>query len=124
MATEEAEVPEGFTKAEAPNQNSDDDYDTEWVERPMQGELLQGNLLAVKPDRGEYDTTIIEMRLTEPYGSHDADDLVCFWSTQGIDDALDENNIRRGDEIALTCDETFDVDGDERRNYAVYTKED
>jgi hypothetical protein len=123
MAIEKAEVPEGFTKAESPDQNNDDEDDTECVERPLEGELLQGNLLAVKPDRGEYDTTIIELRLTEPYGAHAEDELVCFWSTSGIDGALDENDVRRGDEIAITCEDTFEIDGDERRNYAVYTQD-
>lgn len=42
MATEQAEVPEGFTKAEAPSQNQNDDYDTEWVDRPSVDDMLQG----------------------------------------------------------------------------------
>lgn len=123
MATEQAEVPEGFTKAEAPTQNSNDDYDTEWVDRPSVGDMLQGMLLNVKPDCGEYDTTVIEARLTQPYHDHDEGDLVCFWSTNGIDSALEENDVSRGEEIAVVCDGTFEVDGEERREFAVYTRD-
>jgi hypothetical protein len=124
MATETPEAPQGFKKADAPDTDNDTDFDTEWVDRPEPSELLQGNLLAIKEDRGQYDTTVLELRLTEPYGDHEPDDLVCLWSTNGIDAALDENDVRRGDEIALLVDETWETDdGESRRNYAVYTED-
>ncbi|MFC7230321.1 hypothetical protein ACFQMM_01115 [Saliphagus sp. GCM10025308] len=122
MATEPAEVPEGFTKVTAPQQN-DDDFDTEWVDRPALGELVQGTLLNLKPDCGDHDTTVIEMRLSEPYGEFEDGALVCFWSTNGIDAALEENDISRGEEIAVVCDDTFEIDGESRRGYSVYTRE-
>ena len=121
MATENATPPEGFTKAESP-QNSND-YDTEFVDRPDVGDLLQGVLLAIKPERGQYETTLLEIRLTQPYGDCDEDELVAVWSTTGIDDALEENDVNRGDEIALAVEDTFESDGDTRRNYAVYVKD-
>ena len=123
MATEKAEVPEDFTKAEAPEVEQDDDFDTEWTDRPEMGEMLRGDLLARKPDRGEHDTTILELRLTDDYRDFSEGELVCIWSTNGIDGALDENDILRGDEIALVVDETFEIDGETRRNYAVYTED-
>ncbi|WP_252699475.1 hypothetical protein [Natronosalvus vescus] len=122
MATEQAEVPEGFTKAEAPQQNTDD-YDTEFVDRPELGEMIQGTLLNVKPDCGEFDTTILELRLSEPYHDQDEGALVCFWSTNGIDSALEENEVSRGEEIAVVCDDTFEIDGENRRGFSVYTRD-
>lgn len=121
MATKQAEVPEGFTKAEAPSTNTE--YDTEFVERPQPGELIQGILLDTKPERGDYDTTIIEVRLTQPYRDFGEDDLVCFWSTNGIDAAIEENDIARGEEIAVVCPGTFEIDGEERREFDVYTRD-
>ena len=121
MATDQANPPEGFTKAEAPDQT--DDYDTEWIDRPALGDLIQGILLARKEDRGEYDTTVLELRLTEPCGDVDADECVAMWSTEGIDVQLDQEGVERGEEIAITCDDTYQRDGQERRNYAVYTRE-
>ncbi|ARS89641.1 hypothetical protein [Natrarchaeobaculum aegyptiacum] len=122
MATEEAQPPEGFTKATAPSTNSDD-YDTEWVERPEVGEIVQGTLLDMKPECGDYDTTILELRLSAPYGDHDEGDLVCFWSTNGIDAALEENDVARGEEIAVACEGTFEIDGEDRREFALYTRD-
>lgn len=77
MATEESGPPEGFTAVEQPTTN--DDYDTEWVDRPEVSETLVGTLLARKPDRGEYDSTILELRLSEDYQDQEADDLVSLW---------------------------------------------
>lgn len=123
MATEPTEVPEGFTKAAAPTTNNDDDFDTEWVDRPAQGDMLQGTLLNLKPDCGQFDTTVIELRLTQPHGDFDAGALVCFWSTNGIDAALEENDVSRGEEIAVVADETFEIDGEQRQGYSVYTRD-
>ncbi|WP_181687323.1 hypothetical protein [Halorhabdus salina] len=123
MATEEAEPPEGFTTVEQPGNNDSDDYDTDWIDRPEVGDLVQGNLLAIKPDRGEYDSTVLEIKLTQPYGDHDEGDLVAMWSTQGIDAALDEAGSPRGEELAVWCDETYDLDGDEVRNFELAVKE-
>jgi len=46
--------------------------------------------------------------------------LVAMWSTNGIDDTLDENDVERGDEIAIAVDDTFESDSETRRSYAVY----
>jgi len=127
MATEPAGAPEGFTKAEAPSSNRED-YDTEWIDRPQVGEMVQGTLLDSKPNRGQYDTTVLELRLSDPYGSeHEADDLVAMWSTSGIDDQL-EASADRGDEVAIVCDEVFEYEDDdgetqEGREYTVYVSD-
>ena len=123
MATEKAEPPEGFTKADAPSQNNGDDYDTDWIDRPEVGDMVQGTLLARNLDRGEYDTDVLEIKLTQPYGDFDTGDLVAMWATSGIEDALDGNDVGRGDEIAVTAESTFESDdGQERRNYALYVQ--
>ena len=121
MATEEAGPPEGFTKAESSN---NENYDTEWADRPELGEVLQGTLLAMKPDRGKYDSTVLEIRLAAPYRDHDEDDLVSVWSTAGIDSLIEQNDVTRGEEFAIGCQETYEGDdGETRRNYEVYVQE-
>jgi hypothetical protein len=117
MATDAPEAPEGFTEVEQPE--TDDDYDTEWVDRPEVSETLTGTLLARKPDRGEYDSTVLELRLLDDYQDADEDDLVAVWSTNGIDQMLNENDVSRGDDIALYVGETFENEGEHRRSYAL-----
>lgn len=122
MSTDTPETPEGFTKVAAPTQQSD--YDTEWQDRPAFGEIVQGTLLAINPDCGDYDTTVLEIRLTEPTSDHDEGTLVSMWSTAGIDSALEENDVSRGSEIAVMGEDTFETDdGEERVSYAVYVAE-
>ena len=120
MSTETQGPPDGLKEAASPA--SDDDYDTEWVDRPQPGEVLHATLLAIKHDRGEHDSEVIEARLEDAYGEHEEDDLVCFWSTGGITATLEneENGVRRGDEFAIECTGTSDLDGDDVRNYKVY----
>jgi len=126
MATEPAEAPEGFTKADAPSSNREDD--TEWIDRPQVGEMVQGMILDLEPNCGNYDTTVLELRLMDPYGSeHEAGDVVAMWSTSGIDDQL-EASADRGDEIAIVCDEVFEYEDDEGetqqgREYTVYVSD-
>lgn len=125
MATEKAEPPEGFTKAEAPNQNDSNDYDTEWIDRPEVGDMVQGTMLARNPDRGEYETDVLEIKLSQPYGEFGDGDLVAMWATSGIEDQLDATDVTRGDEIAITAESTFETDnGQERRNYSLYVQGD
>ncbi len=69
--------------------NKSDDYDTDWINHLALGDLVQGIPPARKEDRGEYDTTVLELRLTEPYGEVDADERVATWSTDGINAELD-----------------------------------
>lgn len=123
MATEQAEVPEGFQRADAPDTEQDDDFDTEWCDKPGLGQILQGTLLAANEDRGEHGTTVLEVKLTQPYADFDEGDLVCFWSSNGIDSALEANGVSRGDELCLTTEDTFEVDGETRNNYSVYVGE-
>jgi len=122
MATESPNPPEGFTKADEPDNNQDDDYDTEWADKPQLGEMIQGTLLAHKPDAGDYDG-LLEVRLSQPYGDFDAGDLIAFWSTSGINATLEANGLKRGQEFAVACDETVEIDGEEKRNYTVYTED-
>ncbi|MFC6973480.1 hypothetical protein ACFQL1_20370 [Halomicroarcula sp. GCM10025709] len=87
--------------------------------------MVQGTLLARNLDRGEYDTDVLEIKLTQPVGEFKTGDLVAMWATAGIEDALDANEVSRGDEIAVTADSTFTADnGDERRRYSLYVSED
>lgn len=127
MATEEFQPPEGMTAAEEPQTNNE--YDTEWVDRPMLNQAIQGTLLARKENRGKHDSTILEVKLSEPYadpneegGDYEAGDLICFWSTQGINTQLEAEEVRRGDEFAVACTETYENEnGDEVRSYTVYS---
>lgn len=122
MSTDTPEIPEGFSKVDAPSQETD--YDTEWQDRPAYGEIVQGTLLATVPDCGDYDTTVLEMRLTEDTNQHDEGSLVSMWSTAGIDATLEENDISRGTEIAVMGEDTFETDdGEERVSYAVFVAE-
>jgi len=119
MATEKAEPPEGFSKVEQPGNNSDD-FDTEWVDRPALGDSIQGTLLAINYDRGEYNSEVLEIRLTEPAQEFDDGDLVSMWSTNGITGAIEEADAR-GEEIAVLCSGTFEGDdGEENRSYEVF----
>ena len=127
MATETPSPPEGFDAAESPDDNSGDDYDTERVDRPELGEALQGELIAKKPNRGQYDSMIIEVRLTEPYKEFDTGDLVHMWCTNGIEKQLtdqgDTDPVPRMSEIYLYVSETFENDdGETVRGYEVTYK--
>lgn len=62
MATDQANPPEGFTKAEAPDQT--DDYDTDWSERPVLSALIQGVSLARR---------ISTLRQSEPFPANLSD---------------------------------------------------
>jgi len=115
MATERAGPPEGFTTVSAPQ--TDNDYDTEEVGRPQVGDLLQGDVLAKKPGKGEYESMVVELKLTQPYGEHEVGDLVHFWCTSGLEDLMDE--IDRGREIAVYVDELDEIDGEEVRLYEI-----
>ncbi len=122
MSTDTPETPEGFTKVAAPTQQSD--YDTEWQDRPEFGEIVQGTLLAINPDCGDYNTTVLEIRLTEPTSDHDEGTLVSMWSTAGIDTTIEENEVSRGSEVAIMGEDTFETDdGEERVSYGVYVAE-
>ena len=121
MASEKATPPEGFKTVDKPESNND--YDTEWVDRPEVSETLVGTLLAVKHDRGEYDSSILEIRLIEDYQGNQKDSLVAVWSTDGINQMLEENDVNRGDDICLYVDSTFESDDETRRSYALATAE-
>lgn len=119
MGTEPVDPPEGFNELDAAQ--PDDDYDTTWVDRPEVGDQIRGMLLAAKPDRGEHNSTVLEMRLTAPYAEEDAETVVAMWSTNGIDDKLEQNDVSRGQEIVIQCDDTFEMDdGRTARNYRVF----
>jgi len=122
MATEKAEAPEGFTTVEQPG-NDSDDFDTEWLDRPALGDSVQGTLLSINYERGEYDSEVLEIRLTEPAQDFEDGDLVAMWSTNGITAALEEADAR-GQEIAIICSDTFDTEDGERRRYNVAVRDD
>jgi len=120
MASETPNLPEGFSKADEPQSNNDgEDFDTEWADRPELGEMVQGTLLAHKPDAGNYDG-LLEVRLSQPFADYTSGDLVAIWSTAGINQQLDHNDVRRGEEFAITVEETND---DGNRIYTLYTED-
>lgn len=115
MATERAGPPEGFKTVPEPEQNSD--YDTERVDRPRDGDVLQGDVLVKKPEKGEHDSMVVELKLTQPYGEFGAGDLVHFWTTNGLEARMED--IDRGTEIAVYVVGHDEIDGDEVRLYEV-----
>lgn len=125
MATESPEAPEGFTQASSPDTGGDQDHDTVQVNRPELGQELRGTLLSKKPDRGDWDNMVIELRLTQPYGDHAEGDLVHCWCTNGIEAALEgtdgTDEVPRGSEVSIQVESTWETDnGDQRRNYSVF----
>lgn len=130
MAADSPEVPEDFTQASTPD-NNDSDRDTALVQRPELGQSLRGMLLAKKPDRGDWDNMVIEVKLTEPYATEGGElgkgELVHMWTTNGIEAALegddDSEEVPRGAEVIIVCDDTWTTDdGEDRRTYSVYHK--
>lgn len=113
---------EGFKQAEAPSGQFDDE-DAEWIDRPRPGESVQGIILDMTPDCGEYGNTVLKFRRTDEH-DQDSGPIVVMWSTNQIDNLLAEPDLGAGDEVIIECTgrEEFDRDGEsvEFHNYEVY----
>lgn len=119
MATEDMPSDDEFTLVDGSDDSSD--YETEWIDVEA-GESVAGEIRAIKPNCGQYDTTVIEL-------ARGLGDLVAMWSNGQIDTALEANEIGEGDVVKIEHTEetrSFTTeDGDEREYdvWNVYVKE-
>lgn len=79
MATENLPSEEEFELVEADSDS--DDYETEWIDVEPGGSVI-GEIRAVKPNCGKFDTTVIEL-------ARGLGDIVAMWSNSQIDRTLD-----------------------------------
>jgi len=108
MATGETPAWEDLDPVETDDEN--DDYDTEWLDLDP-GEIVVGELRAVKPNCGKYDTTVLEI-------ARGIGDVVTMWSNGQIDRVLQQKDLGEGDVVGIKHTEetrTFTTeDGDEQ----------
>ena len=79
MATENLPSEEEFELVEADSDS--DDYETEWIDVEPGGSVI-GEIRAVKPNCGKFDTAVIEL-------ARGLGDIVAMWSNSQIDRTLD-----------------------------------
>jgi len=105
----------GLQKAESPNSEQTPDDDAVWIDRPGEGESVQGILLERTAEAGEFDSPLYKLRRTD---DHDDDEgpVALMWGTQCIDDTLLHNNITPGDEVLFEGVDTYtsEIDGEEQ----------
>lgn len=121
MATQDKS---GFQKAESPNETPDDD--AIWVDRPQEGESLQGILLERTPEAGKYNTPLYKMRRTDDHPD-DEGPVVLMWANATIDNVVEHNDLGPGDELLIEATETYtfeDSTGTEQQgtDFEVYFK--
>jgi len=113
----------GFQKAESPHNEQNSDDDAVWIDRPGDGESVQGILLERTAEAGQYDSPLYKLRRTDD-PDEDEGPVVLMWGTQGIDDTLLHNDITPGDEVLMegTGTYTSEIDGEEQEcvNYEVF----
>jgi len=92
-----------------------DDYDTDWLDLES-GESVVGEIRAIKPNCGQYDTTVIEL-------ARGLGDIVAMWSNGQIDRALESNELGEGDVVGIKHTEetrTFTTDDGDEREFDVW----
>ena len=120
MATNELPSDDEFELIEP--ETDSQDYESEWIDIEP-GEEVVGEIRAIKPNCGQYDTTVIEL-------ARGLGDIVAMWSNGQIDTTLETNEIGEGDVVKIEHTEetrSFTTeDGDEREYdvWNVYTKGD
>jgi hypothetical protein len=120
----------GFQKAESPENDQTPDDDAVWVDRPGEGESIQGILLERTEEAGEFDSPLYKLRRTDDYedetnrDGETAGPVVLMWSNGSIDRTITHNNITPGDEVLIegTGTYTSEIDGEEQEcvNYEVF----
>ncbi len=124
MATQEKS---GFEKAESPDESNDfEEDDAVWIERPAEGDSVQGILLERTPEAGQFNTPLYKLRRTD---DHDDDEgpIALMWSSQSIDKVVTHNSLTTGDEVLIEGTDMYTFEGDdgeeqEAVNYEVYFK--
>ena len=122
MATQDKS---GFKKAESPNSNNNDD-DAVWIDRPAEGESVQGILLEHEESAGQYDTPLIKLRRTD---DHDDDEgpVALMWTNKTIENKFQNNDIKLNSEVLIEATEKYTFTNDdgeeiEATDYEVYFK--
>jgi len=120
----------GFQKAESPDDNQTPDDDAVFIDRPDEGESVQGILLERTAEAGDYDSPLYKLRRTDDFEDETNDDgevagpVVLMWGNQSIDRRLLHNNITPGDEVLIEGVDTYtqEIDGEEQEctNHDLY----
>lgn len=98
MATEETPSFDDLDPVEDPGTDTEDD--AEWIELEP-GESIVGELRSVRPNCGDYDTTVLEI-------ARGLGDTVLMWSNGQIDRKLGHNDLGEGDVVGIRrTEETF-----------------
>jgi len=92
MAAQDTPAFDDLAPVEA-NDDEQNDYETEWLDLDA-GESVVGEIRAVKPNCGKYDTTVLEI-------ARGLGDVVCMWSNGQIDRALKANDLGEGDVVGI-----------------------
>lgn len=114
MAADETASDDGWVELTGPESDTDDD--AEWIELD-QGEEVVGELRNIKPNCGDYDTTVLRI-------SRGPGDEVLMWSNRQIDNRLEENDVGTGDVVRIVHTEETSTytpeDADEPVEFDVY----
>ncbi len=103
----------GFQTATNPNTSNDSDDDADWIDRPEEGESVQGIILEKTENCGKFDSTLLKLRRTDS----DEGERALMWSNNAIDDILNANDLGVGDEIIVEGVGSYqweDTDGEMR----------
>ncbi|MFA9516329.1 hypothetical protein ACERIT_03785 [Halopenitus sp. H-Gu1] len=115
MSTKKTPAFDDLDPVEA-NDDEQDEYDTEWLDLDP-GENVVGEIRAVTPDCGDYNTTVLEI-------ARGLGDVVCMWSNNQIDRALEDNDLGEGDVVGIMCTEetrTYTPEGsDEEQTFNIW----
>jgi len=112
----------GFSKAESPANDQNSDDDAVWVDRPDDGESIQGILLERTAEAGQYNSPLYKLRRTDDH-EEDEGPVVLMWGNKSIDDTITHNDITPGHEVIIEGAGTYttEIDGEEQEcvNYEV-----
>ena len=114
MSSDDSGAGTGFTKAESP---ANDQYEGEdnWADRPPEGESIQGLILSKKPDRGQFNSLLLELKLTEDleYGEEYPEGTkVLMFCNRNIEETIESNDIESGDLILVECTDSYEFEDD------------
>ena len=130
MSTDDSEAGNGFTKAESPDDNQYDGDDL-WIDRPPEGESVQGIVLSKKPDRGKFNNLLLELKLTDDLGygdEYEQGTKVLMFANKNIEDTIEANDIESGHTILIECTDSYEFENDDGEtqtghNFDVYYSE-
>lgn len=117
MATDDKS---GFMEAEPANDYPEDD--AVWIDRPDEGESVQGILLERTPEAGQFNSPLYKLRRTDDWEDEEnregktAGPVVLMFANQSIDERLLDYDITTGTEILLEGVDTYpqEIDGEEK----------